>query len=144
MEALLGLIPPRIRRGLVFIDPSYEVKTEYTEIPKKVSVGMEKWSQGIYALWYPVLSEGRHKILTEGMAALGDTNILTSEISIAQPKDGGEDNAPRLLGSGLIVVNPPWKFDASLICAGKWLAKAMTGNSDNHTTRWLKRAEGSA
>jgi 23S rRNA (adenine2030-N6)-methyltransferase len=32
VEAVKALLPPRVRRGIVLIDPPYEVKTEYDSI----------------------------------------------------------------------------------------------------------------
>ena len=52
-EALPGLVPPAERRGLVLIDPSYEVKTEYRSVPELVRTALRRWSAGIFAIWYP-------------------------------------------------------------------------------------------
>jgi 23S rRNA (adenine2030-N6)-methyltransferase len=141
MEALLGLVPPQIRRGLVFIDPSYEVKTEYDDLPRQISKAIKKWPQGIYALWYPILSEGRHKLLIDGVMSCADTSIFKSEIEFSQTTDYHEDDPPGLLGSGLIVFNPPWRFDAAITVAGNWLATAITESPSKHTASWLIRSD---
>ena len=36
LEALGGLVPPLIRRGVVLIDPSYEMKGDYAALPEKL------------------------------------------------------------------------------------------------------------
>jgi len=55
LEGLKALVPFKEKRGLVFIDPSYEVKTEYKEVGEALEAAFSRFSNGIYALWYPLL-----------------------------------------------------------------------------------------
>jgi 23S rRNA (adenine2030-N6)-methyltransferase len=137
LEALVGLVPPRVRRGLVLIDPSYEVKTEYTAVPEKLAEAVKKWREGIYVVWYPVLKEGRHHALIDGIKAQVEGEIFNCELSLSAVKPGEEP--PGLRGTGLIVVNPPWRFDSAMITAGTSLAK--TFGRGKHTATWLKKTE---
>jgi len=59
IEFLDALVPPPVRRGLVLVDPAYEVKDEYEKLPVALARAMGKWREGIYALWYPVLPAGK-------------------------------------------------------------------------------------
>ncbi len=137
LEAMVGLTPPQIRRGLVLIDPSYEIKTEYTGVPEKLAEAVRKWREGIYLVWYPVLKEGRHRALIDGVIASIDVPTFACELSFGAAKPGGE--MPGLRGTGLIVVNPPWQFDDAMSEAGAWLAKNL--GRAKHTTTWLKRPD---
>ncbi len=141
LEALVGLVPPAIRRGLVFIDPSYEVKTEYTDLAAKLAHATAKWPQGIYALWYPILAEGRHRTLIENAAAQVEVEIFKSEIMLTRPNHSEADGPIGLLGTGLLVFNPPWQFDTAMTEAGIWLANALTAGSGRHTSAWLRRTK---
>lgn len=137
LEALVGLVPPRIRRGLVFIDPCYEVKTDYTDLPQRIAKAIRKWPQGTYLLWYPILAENRHDTLIENAAQTVDARIFKSEIALPNLKPHDTIKRHRLLGTGLLIFNPPWKFNMHMISVGRWLSKTLTGDYDKHTTSWL-------
>lgn len=137
MEALVALTPPGIRRGLVVVDPSYEIKTEYTEIPEALKKAARKWAQGIYFVWYPILPEARHLTLTTGMEAGLDADVLCCELMFDTRKAAQEGQGLR--GTGLAIVNPPWRLDEQMNDIGAWMAKTLTP-SGRHNVRWLKRA----
>lgn len=135
LEALLGLTPPAIRRGLVLIDPSYEVKSEYETIPETLAAAVRKWPQGTYLVWYPVLAEDRHRLLIDGIRRQVDADIFQCELTLP-PAGPGRDGG-RLRGTGIVAVNPPWRFDALMDAAGGWLARRVT-HGGAHAARWLK------
>jgi 23S rRNA (adenine2030-N6)-methyltransferase len=60
VEGILSLSPPNPRKGLVLIDPSYEMKEEYEEIPTFVRKLMSKWPDACVLIWIPMLPAGRH------------------------------------------------------------------------------------
>jgi 23S rRNA (adenine2030-N6)-methyltransferase len=62
----LSLCPPTPRRGLVLIDPSYEVKEDYATIPRVIAALRRKWNVGVVALWYPILTDARHAPMLDG------------------------------------------------------------------------------
>lgn len=120
-EALSGLLPPAQKRGLVLIDPSYEDKNEYAGLPQKLAAALKKWPQGIFAVWYPVLPAAHHEKLLEGMSALTGREIIDTRLSL--------DQSPMAMtGSGMIVVNPPWKLDEEMTQACGWLAENLGGS----------------
>jgi len=136
LEAMLGLTPPKIRRGLVLIDPSYEVKSEYSVIPEKLAEAARKWSEGIFMVWYPVLKENRHLVLLDGLKAWIDGDVFVAELTLrSEKREGG---GAGLRGTGVAVINPPWQFDTQMAEAGAWLARGM--QQGKHITRWLKRS----
>jgi 23S rRNA (adenine2030-N6)-methyltransferase len=135
LQALVALTPPQIRRGLVVIDPSYEIKSEYTDVPETMRRAFQKWKEGIYFVWYPILADGRHAPLIEGIKTNIPAEILACELMFDRPAPNRE--APGLLGTGFVIVNPPWQFDQTMREAGDWLAKQLT-SSGRHTIRTLK------
>ncbi len=97
-EGVLALSPPDPRRGLVLVDPSYEVKTEYEAAAGFVRKLIARWPQAVVMVWYPILPEGRHKALLAGLAPL---TIQRSEVGFDLGKGRG------MTGSGLAFVNLP-------------------------------------
>jgi 23S rRNA (adenine2030-N6)-methyltransferase len=55
-ELLKGFVPPHEKRGVVFLDPSYELKHEYREVVDCVSDAHRRWATGTYLVWYPLLA----------------------------------------------------------------------------------------
>ena len=136
LEALLGLTPPTPRRGLVLIDPSYEVKTEYAAVAEEAAAAVKKWREGIFVIWYPILKEARHSPLLEALKANVSAEMVIDELSL-NTKRG--DQVSRLLGTGLVVINPPWQLDDAMREAGLWLAR--TFERSRHTQTFLNRAK---
>jgi 23S rRNA (adenine2030-N6)-methyltransferase len=105
-EGLKALTPPRPLRGLALIDPSYELKSEYAEIAVMALQVSARWPQGVIAIWYPILPEGRHEALLgpiEAVAAVpdGGVTVLRDEVIFAErPRRG-------MVGSGMVLLNPP-------------------------------------
>jgi 23S rRNA (adenine2030-N6)-methyltransferase len=114
----LALAPPTPRRGMVLIDPSYEVKEDYAAIPRFVAAIRRKWNVGIVALWYPILGDARHLPMLAALAAEAP-EALRHEVAFGPARAGH-----RMVGSGVFVVNPPYGLDAeaarlSAIFAGR-------------------------
>ena len=126
-EALPGLVPPAARRGLVLIDPSYEIKTEYQSIPGMVETALRRWSSGIHAIWYPLLPDDRHVPLVASLEALARPTLI-AELT-GPPRDQG------LRGTGLAVINPPWRFAEKLESAGAEIARCLFGPAGQHILR---------
>ena len=106
---LKAFLPPKERRGLVLIDPSYESDKEFEQIIDGLHVAHERWDSGMYALWYPIKSRPPVERFHRMLVATGISKILLAEFS-PYP----EDMALRLNGCGMVVINPPWKLDATL------------------------------
>ncbi len=101
-DMALAVCPPTPRRGLMLIDPSYEVKADYTSIPKVIGQIARKWNVGIVALWYPILLDAPHaQMLTDLQTSFPDA--LRSEVRFPPLRDGH-----RMVGSGLFTLNPPF------------------------------------
>lgn len=130
-EALPALVPPAERRGLVLIDPSYEIKSEYERLPGIVAAVLRRWANGIVAIWYPILPELRHEPLLAGIEALPQPSLI-AELTGPEPERG-------LFGTGLVVINPPWQFDENLAAAGTEMATLLFGDAGRHA-QWTSEA----
>ncbi len=107
-EAMKALIPFAQKRGLVFIDPSFELKAEYETIVDALHSAYTKFSHGIFALWYPILPDGYHETLLRRLKKTAIPNIWQCEWT------PNTQLATGMLGSGMIVINPPWQLDTLL------------------------------
>ena len=110
-EGLLGLLPPTPRRGLVLMDPPYELKEDYQRVLQTLKKAMQKWSTGIYALWYPILGKDadRSRSMLELFKYAGFPSVLVAELEVAaQPDEWGMN------GSGMLILNAPWQLDTQL------------------------------
>ncbi|MDX2164761.1 MAG: 23S rRNA (adenine(2030)-N(6))-methyltransferase RlmJ [Gammaproteobacteria bacterium] len=108
--ALRGLLPPKIKRGLVLIDPAYESSDEFQKLPYFIKNGMERFATATYMIWYPVKSRTIVKSFHEKLdQLLGDE----TEKLILECCPYPDDVPIRLNGSGLVIINPPWKFEAA-------------------------------
>lgn len=107
--ALKALLPPKERRGCVLIDPPFEVTDEFERIVRGLGHAHRRWATGIYLVWYPIKHRGPVKAFHDALEASGIRRILVAELLLRPDID-----PDRLNGSGMIVVNPPWKLDESL------------------------------
>jgi 23S rRNA (adenine2030-N6)-methyltransferase len=103
LDSLLAKIPPIQKRGGVLIDPSYEIKTDYTLVVETMTKALKKWSTGVYMIWYPLLAAGNHETLLKGCKAL-DSNVVIDEWLWRDPNAEGKG----LYGSGMIIFNAPY------------------------------------
>lgn len=107
-ELALALTPPTPRRGLMLIDPSYEVKADYEAIPRHMANIHRKWNVGLLILWYPILKGGAHGPMLKALeATLPDS--LRHEVRFPPVREGH-----RMEGSGLFIVNPPYGLEEEL------------------------------
>ncbi len=107
--ALKALLPPPTKRGLIFMDPPYEIKSDYAKVITALEEGMSRFAEGVYVVWYPILTRGDHIPLVESMRALSDKTLNVS-ITVQEPDERGFG----MLGSGLCVINPPWVLKEKL------------------------------
>ncbi|AUM73227.1 23S rRNA (adenine(2030)-N(6))-methyltransferase RlmJ [Paracoccus jeotgali] len=105
-QMALAVAPPTPRRGLMLVDPSYEVKEDYARIPAFLQEVARKWNVGILALWYPILPDRRHApMLARLEQAFPDALRAEARFPPARAGHG-------MVGSGMFVVNPPFGLAA--------------------------------
>ena len=100
-----ALCPPEPRRGLLLIDPSYEVKADYETLPKTLAQLRKKWNVGVLTLWYPILISGAHLPMLDRLTR-DHPGALRHEVGFPPVRDGH-----RMTGSGLFVINPPYGLE---------------------------------
>ena len=106
-QSIVDFSPPPLRKGLVIIDPSYEIKTEYVQTAKQVHLAWKKWSQGVFLIWYPLLEAQGHVQLLTHLRKSEVKDVLVSEVRL----DKAPTEGYRMFGSGIAIVNPPWPIN---------------------------------
>ena len=107
--ALGAHLPPKEKRGLVLIDPPFEEVGEFERMVDGLSRAYRRWPGGTYALWYPIKDRRAVSRFREMLAEAGVPKILDLAFSVRAPS-----HEPRLDGCGLVVVNPPYTFEAEM------------------------------
>lgn len=111
-KALKALLPPIERRGLVLVDPPFEVTDEYERLSRALSHGVKRFATGCYAVWYPIKDEAA----ADFVGRLSAFRPLVLEMQIEGSERG------RLAACGLAVINPPWRFEEAMREALPWTA----------------------
>ena len=107
--ALGAYVPPKERRGLVLIDPPFEDTADFMRLSAALTTAQRKWPTGTYMLWYPIKERAGPERLARRLRQLAVPKVLRSELALGPPR------APAgLIGSGLIVVNPPFTLEPDL------------------------------
>jgi 23S rRNA (adenine2030-N6)-methyltransferase len=113
LAALKSLLPPPQKRGLVFIDPSYEIKDDYETVPRILDESLRRFPGGLYLLWFPLLrQDSPGAAASQGlMRNLPGQERKRCTVLITRDK---EQQGRGLYGSGLCVINPPWTLKTAL------------------------------
>ncbi len=107
--ALKGQIPPRENRGLIFMDPSFEMGGEFERLLDAVKLVQARWRNGMMALWYPILHRAPSARFHQQLQRLEIPGVLCAEIGLQ-----AYDSPQGMHGCGMVVINPPWKLDEML------------------------------
>jgi 23S rRNA (adenine2030-N6)-methyltransferase len=108
--ALGALLPPKERRGLVLIDPPFEAQEdEFRAIEQALTSALGRWPSGTYAIWYPIKLRQQTAPFQRWFVQQKIPKTLCAEL-LLHP----DNSALRLNGCGMVIINPPWKFDRTL------------------------------
>ena len=127
-----ALLPPPERRGLVLIDPSYEVKSDYQLVVKQVVQAHKRFATGTWAIWYPVVLRERMDEMEQALKKSGIKNIQLYELAIkADNPDYG------MTASGMILINPPWTLWGAMEETLPWLVDQLGGEGAGYRLEQL-------
>ena len=152
--ALKANLPPPERRGVVLIDPPYEVRDETDRALAGLADAHRRFATGVFCLWYPVKAQADANAFARRAGALNLPKTWRAELTVRRA-DGSE----RMNGAGLILVNPPWKLEAELKIllpaladrladaearfAGGWRLEALVGQLPRAEKKMPDPGEGS-
>jgi len=121
-------LPPKEKRGLVLVDPPFEEKGEFTRMAQSLEKAHARWPGGIYAYWYPIKEPRDVDAYVKALKASGIPKILRIELTIDSPT-----TPPKLHGTGMVVVNPPYVLEQEMRAVLPVLANLL---SDEGRGRW--------
>ena len=139
-DAVRALLPPRVdgvryARGLVLVDPPYEAQDEeYPRVARAVREALERWPQATCAIWYPIKQRRSLQPFFRKLEAIPARSLLLAEL-LVRP----DDSPLRLNGSGMAILNPPWKLDEAIAPALPFLQQKLGETGASTRLEWLKR-----
>jgi 23S rRNA (adenine2030-N6)-methyltransferase len=137
--ALRALLPPRdgsirIGRGLVLVDPPYEAQLAELDAARlTLREGLARWPQGMFALWYPIKQRRVLRPFLRKAAGFESKSTLLVELLIR-----ADDSPLRMNGSGLLLLNPPWRFAQTIAPALEQLRAALGEAGASTRVEWLR------
>ncbi|MFD2191836.1 23S rRNA (adenine(2030)-N(6))-methyltransferase RlmJ [Pistricoccus aurantiacus] len=131
LQGLQRMLPVSTPRLGVLIDPSYEVKTDYTMVAETLIEAARKVRHAVLLIWYPLLPAGRHRQLLQQLKDSGLRKLWRSELTLAAP----EHSSHGMYGSGMLVLNPPWGLSEDVTRAMQAIAPLL-GEAASHRADW--------
>ena len=135
-ESLHALLPPTEQRGLALIDPPYEQQeTDFERVADALAAAARRWPTGVLAAWYPIKLARVTGRFHRRLLATGQRRVLVAELCVHP-----DDSRAGLNGSGMLLVNPPWRLDLDLRAALPALHAALAPDGAGRLhVAWLAR-----
>lgn len=128
-----AVLPPPERRALVLIDPPFEAQDEFRRVVDAVREGLRRLPAGVFALWYPLTERARVDAFFDELRGLALPPTLAWELVV-------DPTAPKMKGCGLVIINPPWRFEAETSPLMHSLAQRLGRQAQaSAQPRWLVR-----
>lgn len=128
-------LPPKERRGLVLVDPAFELKDESARAVQGLALAYQRWATGIFALWYPILEHPFRNRLLRLIEDLRIPKVLVAELSV-----GDITGAGPMVGTGMVLINPPWPLEGQLQQVLPWLHGVLSARRGGRwDVFWLAR-----
>lgn len=133
-------VPPKEKRGLVLVDPPFELEGEFERLVDGLVRAHRRWPGGIYALWYPVKDRAAVGRFRASLANAAVPKILDISFDLRSPS-----SEPRLDGTGMVVVNPPFTLEKELRIVLPALKSVLTEDKGaGWRLEWLSSEDGGA
>jgi 23S rRNA (adenine2030-N6)-methyltransferase len=138
--ALGAHLPPKEKRGIVLVDPPFELEDEYERLVSGLVKAYRRFPGGTYCLWYPMKKSAPVNAFHAALKETGITKMLCAELTVISDRETAGLN-----GSGLIIVNPPFtlKDELSIMLPA---IKSLLAQDRYASARsfWLRGEEGDA
>ena len=132
-QTLKAFLPPAEKRGLVLLDSSFDRAREFARIVKALKQAHHRWATGTYVIWYPLMEPSAMRDFARSVEKTGIRKILRMEMTV-----GPVGEARYMRGCGMLVINPPWKFDTEARPLLDWLRQALAvEGAGNAKVDWL-------
>ncbi|MCG6116730.1 MAG: 23S rRNA (adenine(2030)-N(6))-methyltransferase RlmJ [Aquimonas sp.] len=135
--AVKAQLPAPERRALVLIDPPFEAQeAEYDAILTAVREGLRRMPAALFAVWFPIKRKAGIARLLRRAADLPAKSVLLAELMVRP-----DDSPLRMNGCGLLLVNPPYRFDQALAQTLPALREGLGETLPSARLDWLRREE---
>lgn len=118
--AIRATLPPKERRGLLFIDASFDQGEDFARVAKAVKEANTRFASGMVAVWYPLMGTSAIEAFERSLRGAGLPKTLQLELTTEH-----RDHNEHIPGSGLIIVNPPYGLDKDAPPLLDWLWRAL-------------------
>lgn len=130
---LKAFLPPPQKRGLVLIDPPFELVTEWDDLLTALEIARQRWSTATYAVWYPIKERSIIAHFHERLKKTAWSGIFYNEMTL--PVSAGA-----LMSCGMVILQPPWRWADTLATWMPWLVQQLSLPGKGEWRRgWLKR-----
>ena len=146
-EALPAYLPPPERRGLVLVDPPFEValgqrKADFDWMLKAARAAIRRWPQGVYVFWRPIKDvaavqdfDGELASMLIEAGGIAPEKVLVADLWVRKIGEGP------LSGAGVVIANAPFGVAEHLRAVMPWLCELMK-QGEGAGWRVLTPAEG--
>ena len=108
-QSISVVLPPVQKRAVILIDPSYELKEDYSRAIKVLAAIYQRMPTAQVLLWYPVVQRANINWMIEKLLRTEIRDLWQVELGIQADTDGFAMTA-----SGLLLLNPPWTLPTQL------------------------------
>jgi len=128
-----ALLPPPQKRGLVLVDPPFERRDEFEAMESFLIKAQARFAGGVYAFWYPLKNSHEVERFGRRIAVASQKPVVDFRLDTGAHADG------QMRGSGLVVVNPPYRLADELAPVLDILARSVAlGSRAASIITWLK------
>jgi 23S rRNA (adenine2030-N6)-methyltransferase len=134
--AIKSLLPVKPGRALVLLDPPYEDADEIQKVAAAVRHALQRMRTAVVMIWYPIKAPSDGDRLCKELLTLNPPDLLRVDLSVQQVFAKGG-----LAGSGVLIINAPWKVDEDVSEIVPALAKRLgVGKWGRSAVSWVKRS----
>jgi 23S rRNA (adenine2030-N6)-methyltransferase len=138
LKGFRGLLPPPSRRGLILIDPSYELREDYAAVQSALREALRRFAGGTFIIWYPLLgrSDKGDKNFARNLTELCGGTACRIELCFDPDRKEG------MYACGLVLFNPPWTLKPALEEGLPVLSSLLSGETGSWELYWTEGKNG--
>lgn len=117
--AMKAFLPPKQKRGLVLIDPPFEVTNEFEQIFQALTRALKHWRSGHFMVWYPIKNHDAVNEFYDHIKTLNTENMII-HFSLDEMIEAG-----KLSSCGILLINPPFQVKETVEAVLPTLSKIL-------------------
>jgi 23S rRNA (adenine2030-N6)-methyltransferase len=121
-ECLKRYLPPREGRGVVVIDPAFEVRSEPDRVIGGMRDALARFRHGTYLIWYPRAGKLDWPRFVERVTRLAPPQLAHATLGAPGAQGGA-------IASGVLLINPPYSARDGLERTHAWLVDRVASGA---------------